>query len=87
MSIILYIYFLAADDMIQDEHLLGRSIMSELCTEAAKLKVLGAMEMIPTDKLTRLLNILELNIRGGDRISPITDVRIFSVFILYIQRV
>lgn len=64
---------IAADDMIQDEHLLSRSIMSELCTEAAKLKVLGAMEMIPTDKLTRLLNILELNIRGGDRISPITD--------------
>lgn len=60
--------------MIQDEHLLSRSIMSELCTEAAKLKVLGAMEMIPTDKLTRLLSILELNIRGGDRISPITDV-------------
>ncbi|KAF7267144.1 hypothetical protein GWI33_019635 [Rhynchophorus ferrugineus] len=64
---------IAPDDMIQDENLLNRSIMSELCTEAAKLKVLGAMEMIPTDKLTRLLNILELNIRGGDRISPITD--------------
>lgn len=60
--------------MIQDEYLLSRSVMSELCTEAAKLKVLGAMEMIPTDKLTRLLGILELNIRGGDRISPITDV-------------
>ncbi|XP_060516001.1 nipped-B protein [Cylas formicarius] len=61
------------DDMIQDEHLLSRSIIQELCTESAKLKVLGAMEMIPTDKLTRLLNILELTIRGGDRISPITD--------------
>ncbi|XP_066259899.1 nipped-B-like protein [Euwallacea similis] len=64
---------IAPDDMIQDEYLLGRSVMSELCTESAKLKVLGAMEMIPTDKLTRLLSILELNIRGGDRISPITD--------------
>ncbi|KAL1493055.1 hypothetical protein ABEB36_011194 [Hypothenemus hampei] len=64
---------IAVEDMIQDEYLLSRSIMSELCTEAAKLKVLGAMEMIPSDKLTRLLNILELNIRGGDRISPITD--------------
>ncbi|CAG9759520.1 unnamed protein product [Ceutorhynchus assimilis] len=64
---------IANDDMIQDEYLLSRSIMSDLCTEAAKLKVLGAMEMIPTDKLIRLLTILELNIRGGDRISPITD--------------
>ncbi|KAJ8977322.1 hypothetical protein NQ317_018604 [Molorchus minor] len=61
------------DGMIQEEYLLSRNVMQELCTEAAKLKILGAMEMIPTEKLTRLLNILELNIRGGDRVSPITD--------------
>ncbi|XP_057671189.1 nipped-B-like protein B [Diorhabda carinulata] len=61
------------DGTIQEEYLLSRSVMQELCTEAAKLKILGAMEMIPTDKLTRLLNILELNIRGGDRVSPISD--------------
>ncbi|KAJ8923545.1 hypothetical protein NQ315_010123 [Exocentrus adspersus] len=64
---------IAEDGMIQEEYLLSRGIMQELCTEAAKLKILGAMEMIPTEKLTRLLNILELNIRGGDRVSPITD--------------
>ncbi|KAJ8930877.1 hypothetical protein NQ314_016297 [Rhamnusium bicolor] len=64
---------IAEDGMIQEEYLLSRTIMQELCTEAAKLKILGAMEMIPTEKLTRLLNILELNIRGGDRVSPITD--------------
>lgn len=61
------------DGMIQDEYLLSRIIMQELCTEAAKLKTLGAMESIPIDKLVRLLNILEINIRGGDNISPITD--------------
>lgn len=55
--------------------------MQELCTEAAKLKILGAMEMIPTEKLTRLLNILEMNIRGGDRVSPISDVS-NTIFIL-----
>lgn len=60
--------------MIQEEYLLSRMLMRELCTEAAKLKILGAMEMIPTDRLVRLLNVLELNIRGGDRVSPITDV-------------
>ncbi|XP_018566704.1 nipped-B-like protein isoform X2 [Anoplophora glabripennis] len=64
---------IAEDGMIQEEYLLSRSVMQELCTEAAKLKILGAMEMIPTEKLTRLLNILELNIRGGDRVSPISD--------------
>ncbi|CAH1960755.1 unnamed protein product [Acanthoscelides obtectus] len=64
---------IAEDGMIQEDYLLSRSTMQELCTEAAKLKNLGAMEMIPTEKLTRLLNILELNIRGGDRVSPISD--------------
>jgi cohesin loading factor subunit SCC2 len=64
---------IADDGMIQEEYLLSRIVMQELCTEAAKLKILGAMEMIPTDKLVRLLNVLELNIRGGDRVSPITD--------------
>ncbi|XP_063929333.1 nipped-B-like protein isoform X2 [Zophobas morio] len=64
---------IADDGIIQEEYLLSRIVMQELCTEAAKLKILGAMEMIPTDKLVRLLNVLELNIRGGDRVSPITD--------------
>ncbi|CAH1153389.1 unnamed protein product [Phaedon cochleariae] len=64
---------IAEDGMIQEEYLLSRNVMQELCTEAAKLKILGAMEMIPTEKLTRLLNVLELNIRGGDRVSPISD--------------
>lgn len=68
--------------MIQEEYLLSRTIMQELCTEAAKLKILGAMEMIPNEKLVRLLNMLELNIRGGDRVSPISDVKIFSCFIV-----
>ena len=78
-------FFVLADDgIIQEEYLLSRIVMQELCTEAAKLKILGAMEMIPTDKLVRLLNVLELNIRGGDRVSPITDVRGFLFIVLEI---
>lgn len=38
------------------------------------------MEMIPTEKLVRLLSILEINIRGGDRVSPIADVSFFYIF-------
>lgn len=63
--------------MIQEEFLLSKTVLQELCTESAKLKTLGAMEMIPSEKLTRLLNVLELNIRGGDRVSPISDVSLF----------
>ncbi|KYB29713.1 nipped-B-like protein isoform X2 [Tribolium castaneum] len=64
---------IAEDGIIQEEYLMSRVVMQELCTEAAKLKILGAMEMIPTDKLVRLLNVLEINVRGGDRVSPILD--------------
>ncbi|XP_025832337.1 nipped-B-like protein A [Agrilus planipennis] len=64
---------ISEDGIVQDEYLLNRVTMKELVTEAAKLKNLGATEMIPTDKLVRLLNVMELNIRGGDRVSPITD--------------
>lgn len=69
-------YISAEDGMVQDDFLLKRMTMQDLCSESAKLKTLGAMEMIPTDKLVRLLNILEINIRGGDGISPITDVSV-----------
>ncbi|KAG5893186.1 hypothetical protein JTB14_016463 [Gonioctena quinquepunctata] len=75
----------AEDGMIQEEFLLSRNVMQELCTEAAKLKILGAMEMIPTEKLTRLLNILELNIRGGDRVSPISDEDNESIRQLWVE--
>lgn len=66
--------YLAEDGIVPEENLLNRHTLQELCTEAAKLKILGATEMIPTDKLVRILHILEINIRGGDRVSPITDV-------------
>lgn len=74
-------FFLDDDGMVQDEYLLSRIIMQELCTEAAKLKILGAMESIPTDRLVRLLGVLEINIRGGDKVSPITDVSF--IFVLF----
>lgn len=61
------------DGLVPDEHLLNRHVVQELCTEAAKLKISSAMEMIPSDKLVKLLNALEITIRGADRVTPITD--------------
>lgn len=74
------LYFLVEDGVINEEFLLKRITLQDLCSESAKLKSLGAMEMIPTDRLVRLLSVLEINIRGGDRMSPIADVS--SCFIL-----
>ncbi|CAH4032029.1 unnamed protein product [Pieris brassicae] len=58
---------------IPQELLLPRYQLQELCSEAAKLKTLGAMEAIPADRLLRLLNILEKNIRAAEKMSLIGD--------------
>ncbi|XP_043483763.1 nipped-B-like protein [Leptopilina heterotoma] len=61
------------DGNVPQELLIQKYHLQELCTEAAKLKALGAMESIPTDRLVRLLNILEKNIRDGAKVSPLAD--------------
>lgn len=61
------------DGDVPPEILIPKYQLHDLCTEAAKLKSLGAMESIPTDRLVRLLNILEKNIRDGARVSPLVD--------------
>ncbi|XP_012262390.2 nipped-B-like protein [Athalia rosae] len=61
------------DGDVSPEMLISKYQLHDLCSEAAKLKTLGAMESIPTDRLVRLLNILEKNIRDGARVSPLTD--------------
>ncbi|XP_072943983.1 nipped-B protein isoform X2 [Epargyreus clarus] len=58
---------------IPEELLLPRYQLQELCSEAAKLKNLGAMEAIPADRLVRLLNILEKNIRASEKMSLVSD--------------
>ncbi|KAG7307609.1 hypothetical protein JYU34_007831 [Plutella xylostella] len=58
---------------IPEELLLPRYQLQELCAEAAKLKTLGAMEAIPADRLVRLLNILEKNIRAAEKMSLLGD--------------
>ncbi|XP_013182158.1 PREDICTED: nipped-B protein [Papilio xuthus] len=58
---------------IPEELLLPRYQLQELCSEAAKLKNLGAMEAIPSDRLVRLLSILEKNIRAAEKMSLLGD--------------
>ncbi|XP_076681942.1 nipped-B cohesin loading factor isoform X1 [Andrena cerasifolii] len=61
------------DGDVPPELLIPKYQLHDLCTEAAKLKALGAMESIPPDRLVRLLNILEKNIRDGAKVSPLAD--------------
>ncbi|XP_075218552.1 nipped-B cohesin loading factor [Lycorma delicatula] len=61
------------DDTPPEHAMIPKYQLEDLCAEAAKLKTLGAMESIPSEKITRLLSILEKNIRDGAKVSPIGD--------------
>ena len=53
------------------EILIPKYQLQDLASETAKIKSLGAMESIPNDRLVKLLNILELNIRDGSKVVPL----------------
>ncbi|XP_034398579.1 nipped-B-like protein A isoform X2 [Cyclopterus lumpus] len=59
----------ADDDEIPQEFLLGKHQLSELGSESAKIKAMGISSRIPSDKLVKLLNILEKNIMDGSKLS------------------
>lgn len=61
------------DGNVPSELLISKTHLNELCSEAAKLKALGAMDAIPTDKVVRLLSLLERNIRDGCKVTPLAD--------------
>jgi hypothetical protein len=61
------------DADIPSEALIPKYQLQDLYSEAAKLKVLGATQSIPSERLVRLLNILEKNIRDGAKVSPLAD--------------
>lgn len=67
------VFVVAEGTDIPEELLLPRYQLQELCSEAAKLKNLGAMGSIPSDRLVRLLNLLEKNIRAAEKMSIVGD--------------
>ncbi|KAK7086913.1 hypothetical protein SK128_008836 [Halocaridina rubra] len=61
------------DDDVPQEYLIPKYELTDLYSETAKLKSLGAMAIVPPERLVRLLNILEKNIRDGAKVTPIVD--------------
>ncbi|XP_074667510.1 nipped-B-like protein isoform X2 [Strix aluco] len=59
------------DDEIPQEFLLGKHQLSELGSESAKIKAMGIMDKLSTDKTVRVLNILEKNIQDGSKLSTL----------------
>uniref|UniRef100_A0A671KB38 Nipped-B protein n=1 Tax=Sinocyclocheilus anshuiensis TaxID=1608454 RepID=A0A671KB38_9TELE len=62
------------DDEIPQELLLGKQQLSELGSESAKIKAMGITCRIPSDKLVKLLNILEKNILDGASLSTLMNL-------------
>ncbi|XP_023137909.1 nipped-B-like protein A isoform X2 [Amphiprion ocellaris] len=63
----------ADDDEIPQELLLGKHQLNELGSESAKIKAMGISSRIPSDKLVKLLNILEKNIQDGSKLSTLMN--------------
>ncbi|KAM9857976.1 nipped-B-like protein A [Aulostomus maculatus] len=64
---------MADDDEIPQELLLGKHQLNELGSESAKIKAMGISSRIPSDKLVKLLNILEKNIQDGSKLSTMIN--------------
>ncbi|XP_065558783.1 nipped-B-like protein B isoform X2 [Artemia franciscana] len=61
------------DAQVPAEALLSKSQLTDLCSEAAKLKSMNATHVVSSGRLVKLMTILERNIRDGCKISPIAD--------------
>ncbi|XP_031658469.1 nipped-B-like protein A isoform X1 [Oncorhynchus kisutch] len=61
------------DDEIPQELLLGKHQLSELGSESAKIKAMGITFRLPSDKLVKVLNILEKNIQDGSKLSTLMN--------------
>lgn len=59
------------DKEIPTELLIPKYQAANLASESAKLKSMGAMEQIPTDRLVKLLSILSWNIKDGSSVVPL----------------
>ncbi|TKS84457.1 Nipped-B-like protein [Collichthys lucidus] len=61
------------DDEIPEELLLGKHQLGELGSDSAKIKAMGIFSKFSTDKLVKLLNILEKNIQDSVKLSTLIN--------------
>ncbi|CAH2330173.1 nipped-B isoform X1, partial [Pelobates cultripes] len=61
------------DDEIPQELLLGKHQLSELGSESAKIKAMGITNKISSEKMVKLLGILEKNIQDGSKLSTMMN--------------
>ncbi|XP_037608532.1 nipped-B-like protein B isoform X2 [Sebastes umbrosus] len=63
----------ADEDEIPEELLLGKHQLSELGSDSAKMKAMRIFHKFPSDKLVKMLNILEKNIQDSVKLSTLMN--------------
>ncbi|XP_067339450.1 nipped-B-like protein B isoform X2 [Channa argus] len=61
------------DDEIPQELLLGKHQLSELASDSAKIKAMSIFNKLSSDKLVKILNILEKNIQDSVKLSTLIN--------------
>ncbi|XP_075123769.1 nipped-B-like protein isoform X2 [Leptodactylus fuscus] len=61
------------DEEIPADLLLGKHQLNELGSESAKIKAMGIMNKISSEKMVKLLGILEKNIQDGSKLSTMLN--------------
>ncbi|XP_040276898.1 nipped-B-like protein [Bufo bufo] len=61
------------DEEIPADLLLGKHQLNELGSESAKIKAMGIMNKISSEKMVKLLGILEKNIQDGSKLSTLLN--------------
>uniref|UniRef100_A0A8D0D6G7 Nipped-B protein n=1 Tax=Sander lucioperca TaxID=283035 RepID=A0A8D0D6G7_SANLU len=61
------------EDEIPEELLLGKHQLSELGSDSAKIKAMGIFHKFPSNKLVKMLNILEKNIQDSVKLSTLMN--------------
>ncbi|XP_075040342.1 nipped-B-like protein isoform X2 [Mixophyes fleayi] len=61
------------DEEIPQDLLLGKHQLTELGSESAKIKAMGIMNKISSEKMVKLLGILEKNIQDGSKLSTLLN--------------
>ncbi|CDW55629.1 nipped B protein [Trichuris trichiura] len=59
---------------VPPECLISRLLLSDLCTEMAKLKAIDALHRIPVERLCKLIAVLDRNVKDGSNFFPLQAI-------------
>ncbi|KRX94636.1 Nipped-B-like protein B [Trichinella pseudospiralis] len=58
------------EDEIPAEYLIPRKLLGELCSEGTRLKAINAMHRVPLDKVTKVITVLDKNVKDSFKCLP-----------------